>query len=448
MGMSSAIAYLETDIDTIDPSLPECYKRTEIGMIPVDWNCCSLDNIVIRVGSGITPTGGERIYVEDGRPFIRSQNVGWGKLLLDDLVYITDKIHATFPTSEIKEGDILLNITGASIGRCAIADDRLSRGNVNQHVCEIRTDHSKLVPKYLNLYLLSSSGQKQIESFQAGGNRQGLNYGQIRSFLIPVPSSTEQQAIAETLSDVDALIESLEKLIAKKRDIKLATMQQLLTGKTRLTGFTGDWIELNMEHNSILKARIGWQGLTTAEYLTVGDYYLVTGTEFVDGRIAWTDCHFVDRSRYLQDTNIQLAVGDVLLTKDGTIGKAGYVDYIPKPATLNSGIFVIRPRRNAYHPQYMYYVLTSRIFSEFLTKLQAGSTINHLYQKDFVGFTFFAPLIDEQVAITTVLSDMDAEITNLEQRLEKTKQIKQGMMQQLLTGKVRLVSPQKTEATV
>ena len=168
---------------------------------------------------------------------------------------------------------------------------------------------------------------------------------------------------------------------------------------------------------------------------------MVTGTDFARGGVDWTSCFFVDQSRFIQDVNIQLAPYDVLLTKDGTIGKAGFIDSIPGPATLNSGIFVIRPKSNTYVPKYMYYILTSQIFGDFLNRLQAGSTISHLYQKDFVDFTFKAPQIDEQRAIVTILSDLDAEITALERRLDKTCSIKQGMMQQLLTGAIRLPIP-------
>ena len=116
----------------------------------------------------------------------------------------------------------------------------LSLANVNQHVSEIRTDPKRLDPYFLNSYLLSAA-QKQIDSFQAGGNRQGLNYSQIRSFLIPRPPLAEQRAIAEALSGVDGLLAALEALIAKKRAVKQAAMQQLLTGKSRLPEFSGMW---------------------------------------------------------------------------------------------------------------------------------------------------------------------------------------------------------------
>lgn len=416
------------------------YKQTEVGVIPEDWDPVSLGDNATKIGSGITPTGGERVYKNEGHPFLRSQNVGWGYLLMDDIAFIDDETHSSFKATEIEMNDVFLNITGASIGRSAVADERVVGGNVNQHVCIIRTKSDHLDHIFLNQFLLSSIGQKQIDSFQAGGNRQGLNFGQIRSFRLPRPPLPEQRAIAAALSGVEALITTLDKLIAKKRDIKQAAMQELLTGRRRLPGFSGEWVVKRLGDSAILKARIGWQGLTTAEYLDSGDCYLVTGTEFKNSYIDWSNCHFVDESRYKQDKNIQLKEHDVLVTKDGTIGKVALITNLPKPATLNSGVFVIRPIDNAFHPKFLYYLLCSNAFTDFLVQLSAGSTINHLYQKDFVSFTYKMPAtIDEQIAIANVLSDMDAEITVLEARRDKTKALKQGMMQELLTGRIRLV---------
>ncbi|HEY0940914.1 MAG TPA: restriction endonuclease subunit S [Steroidobacter sp.] len=171
---------------------------------------------------------------------MRSQNVGWGTLLLGDLAYIDDATHATFPDTEIRVDDVLLNITGASIGRCAVADARLEGGNVNQHVCIIRVERG-LRPRFLNFFLLSDPGQRQIDNFQAGGNRQGLNFSQVRSIRVPVPGESEQRAIEGALSDMDELLGGLDQLIAKKRNLKQAAMQQLLSGQIRLPGFTGKW---------------------------------------------------------------------------------------------------------------------------------------------------------------------------------------------------------------
>jgi type I restriction enzyme S subunit len=128
------------------------------------------------------------------------------------------------------------------------------------------------------------------------------------------------------------------------------------------------------------------------------------------------------------------------VTKDGTIGKVALVNHLGKPATLNSGVFVIRPIEGAFYSTFFYYLLYSNVFSEFLRQLSAGSTISHLYQKDFVNFLYRTPAtITEQTAVAAVLSDMDAEIAALEAKLAKARQIKQGMMHNLLTGRIRLV---------
>ena len=196
-----------------------------------------------------------------------------------------------------------------------------------------------------------------------------------------------------------------------------------------------DWGLLKLENNFTLKARIGWQGLTTKEYLTSGNYSLVTGTDFHDGYINWESCVFVERIRFDQDKNIQLKVGDVLVTKDGTIGKVAYVDRLPNPTTLNSGVFVLRPKNNGINNRFFYTILMSFYFDEFLNKITAGSTITHLYQKDFIHFNFVLPSIKEQTAIANALSDMDALISQTEKLIEKKKAIKLGAMQELLKPK-------------
>lgn len=199
------------------------------------------------------------------------------------------------------------------------------------------------------------------------------------------------------------------------------------------------WRKINLGKSATLKARIGWQGLTTAEYLSSGNYFLVTGTDFLNGFIDWNNCVHVEKERYDQDKYIQLQVDDILVTKDGTIGKVAIVDKIVKPTTLNSGVFVIRPLGKSFYPKYLYYILRSGHFSDFLSKLTAGSTINHLYQKDFVHYTFSAPsTLQEQKLIADTLSDTDTLIQNLKTLISKKKAIKLGAMQELLSGKKRL----------
>jgi type I restriction enzyme, S subunit len=208
--------------------------QTRLPSFHAEWEVVNVGETATKVGSGITPTGGESVYKSEGRPFLRSQNVGWGTLLLEDVAFIDDAIHSTFADTEIKSDDVFLNITGASIGRSSVADRRVEGGNVNQHVCIIRTDQRRLIPRFLNYVMLSTIGQRQIDSFQAGGNRQGLNFAQVRSIRLQLPSLPEQTAIAEVLWDMDVELEKLEQRREKTRGLKQAMMQELLTGKTRL----------------------------------------------------------------------------------------------------------------------------------------------------------------------------------------------------------------------
>lgn len=321
----------------------------------------------------------------------------------------------------------------------------------------------KVSPKVSVDYLyhfFCTQREKFNNSATHGGVFTNLTTDAVKAFEVKLPIDlAEQEKIATALSDTDALISELEKLIEKKQAIKTATMQQLLTGKTRLPEFAlredgtpkgykdselsqipEDWMALSIGSDTSLKARIGWQALTTAEYLKEGNYYLVTGTDFNGGLVNWNSCCYVSEWRYKQDKNIQLQEYDVLVTKDGTIGKVGFIESLPLPATLNSGVFVVRPKLTKCLPRFLFYILTSSYFDDFVKLITAGSTIVHLYQKDFVNFKFYVPHnIEEQSAIANILADLDAELAKLNLKLDKFKNIKQGMMQELLTGKTRLV---------
>jgi len=410
------------------------YKKTEVGMIPEDWDVKKIEDFT-NCTSGGTPSttietywGGHIRWMSSGELHMKIVSDVEGRITEEGLKKSSTKI--------IPKKCILVGLAGQGKTRGTVAINQIELCT-NQSIAAI-LPNSTFKSEYL-YYNLDARYNELREISTGAGGRGGLNLSIIKSIPIPLPNKDEQIAIATVLSDADALITSLDRLIAKKRDIKLAAMQELLTGKKKLPEFCGEWETLNMANDSVLKARIGWQGLTTAEYKRDGDYYLVTGTDFLNGKIEWNNCFFVDKQRYTQDKNIQLKIGDILLTKDGTIGKVGYVDRLPKPATLNSGVFVIRPKNDKYNPCFLFYILTSRIFDEFLAKLQAGSTISHLYQKDFVSFSFLAPSKEQQTAIATVLSDMDAEITKLEEKRDKARMIKEGMMQELLTGRIRLV---------
>jgi type I restriction enzyme S subunit len=180
-----------------------------------------------------------------------------------------------------------------------------------------------------------------------------------------------------------------------------------------------------------LRARIGWQGLRAEEFTDYGPY-LVTGTDFANGKIDWDTCYHVDEHRFKQDVGIQLREHDLLITKDGTIGKTAVVQDCPEKVTLNSGVFVVRAINGNIVSEYLYYVLNSRQFDLFMRNILTGSTIKHLNQEHFYKFAFEAPDVTRQSKIAEILSSVDEAIDKTCALIEKYKNIKAGMMQDLL----------------
>ena len=209
------------------------YKDSPLGEIPENWDVVKLGSLVTKVGSGITPKGGNETYLNTGIIFIRSQNVLVGKMNLSEVAYISLEQHKKMSGSKLMAGDVLLNITGASIGRSCIVPSSIVEGNVNQHVCIIRTKRN-LDANFLCQILNSYHGQNQIEKFQAGGNREGLNFQQIRSFEIAYPPIKEQKKIAEIFSSVDEKLGILQEKKTGHEQLKKGLMQKLLTGQIRV----------------------------------------------------------------------------------------------------------------------------------------------------------------------------------------------------------------------
>ena len=259
-----------------------------------EYSSIKVGQITSKVGGGVTPRGGESVYTTEGRPFVRSQNVGNGQMLLTDIAYIDDETHKKQIATEIKDGDVLLNITGASIGRCCVAANEVLGGNVNQHVCIVRpTD--EITPYYLSCLLLSDKGQKQIDSFQAGGNRQGLNFEQIKSFKFSIPNLKEQIKVSNLLSLIDESITTQNRIIEDLKNERRYLYEQLFClpserfPKLRLKNATGEWKKVRLcdivdrvtERNKLN---------TCSRVLTIAAQYgLIDQQEFFNKQIASSD---------------------------------------------------------------------------------------------------------------------------------------------------------------
>ena len=408
-----------------------------MGEYPTDWKVVKLGDIG-DFKNGISKSGD---CFGHGVPFVnlldvfgRSSILGRPRLGLIEVTIAEQNVY------NLREGDILFvrsSVKPSGVGRTTVLMNDLPNTVYSGFLLRFRT---KSIDKgYAAFCFDESAFRKRVMSASTVSANTNINQQRLKGIDLLLPPLPEQRRIAAALGDMDKLIDNLSKRIEKKKAIKQSAMQELLTGKKRLPGFCGEWKKKTLGSSATVKARIGWQGLTTAEYLKDGDHFLVNGVNIENGHVNWQTCFMVDEKRYAQDKNIQLQDFDVLVSKDGTIGKVAYVENMPRTATLNSGVFVIRSVDAELSQEYLARVFLSMWFDDFIEKITAGSTIVHLYQKDIVKFAFeIPPSFAEQQAIAKVLSGMDAEIANLERKLEKLKFMKQGMMQDLLTGKVRL----------
>lgn len=209
-----------------------------IGEVPANWDISKVKYLSNKIGSGVTPKGGAEVYQSEGIPILRSQNIHFDGLKLEDVAFISSEIHKSMSNSRVQNGDVLLNITGASIGRCFYFEGQFDEANVNQHVCIIRPN-DKILTKYLYLFLSSDIGQMQIAFSQVGGGREGLNLESLKDFLVPLPSLKEQQEIVNIVEKEKRQIVELEQktysTISLLKEKKESLISSAVTGQIEIT---------------------------------------------------------------------------------------------------------------------------------------------------------------------------------------------------------------------
>jgi len=321
------------------------------------------------------------------------------------------------------------------VGEIAIIGEDLAGSNLTRGVAliAVRSDWSA---RYCRQYISSSSTKNRLEQSMNGSALQEIPIATLRSFKIALPpAKVEQEAIAEALSDADALIEALEQIIAKKRHLKQGTMQELLSGKKRLPGFSGEWEVKRL--NAVAEIRSGGTPSTSQP-------------EFWDGDILWctpTDITALSGFKYLTQTARTITTQglkassaelipahSVVMTSRATIGECA-INALP--VATNQGFKNFIPFETT-DGEFLYYLLQTK--KQDFISLCGGSTFLEIGKTQLTAFEIELPKEkSEQTAIATILSDIDTEIAALETRLAKTRELKQGMMHNLLTGRIRLI---------
>ena len=360
---------------------------------------------------------------------------------------------------EVYQGDFVMNIMLAWNGSYAVSE---YDGMVSPAYCvfKFRKDCCK---KYFH-YLLRTNGYPTAFKTMSRGvidSRLRLYPEQFYTFPVIIPSVDEQQRISDYLDakcgEIDSLIalqeQMIEKLKAYKQSIITEAVTKGLNPNAKLVPSGIDWIgnipvgwEINKLFNlCTIKGRVGWKGLRSDEFKENSYAYLVTGQDFVSSDINWNNCYQIDKDRYEEDPYIQLSNGDILVTKDGTIGKIAKVSGMDKPACLNSGIFVLKQRKETFFQDYLYWYLSSPLLLRYNTFINTGgTTIIHLYQNVFERFSMIIPPMDEQIAIASYLDKKCSEIDNLivikQQKIEKLKDYKKSVIYEAVTGKIHIDS--------
>ena len=361
-----------------------------------EWEKCKLGELAVKVGSGSTPKGGNAVYTTSGHCFVRSQNVGMGHLILNDIAYIDESTHQKQKSTELRTNDVLLNITGASIGRTALATEEINGGNVNQHVCIIRTN-GNVEPSYICDYIQTSKIQKYIQSLQTGGSREGLNFEQIRSFPINIPTVEEQVKIAKLLSLINERIATQSKLIEDLKKLKSAIIDYAINSLD--SGFVkfGSLYEMAGEGGTPTTSNASFYDNGKIPFIKIDDLkkkYLTENKDFI------TELGLQKSSAWLVPSR------SILFSNGATIGEITITTY---PVCTKQGILGIVPKPNI-DVEFLYYFMSSSYFKKAVSRIVTEGTMKTAYLKDINNIRCPIPIKETQQDIAKMPSALNSKI--------------------------------------
>ena len=293
-------------------------------------------------------------------------------------------------------------------------------------------------PLFLALTISNGEPQKELAKKAQGKSVVHIHNTDIQEVTIAYPSRTEQDRIVSVFRQLDNLITLHQRKFEKLTNVKKSMLEKMFPQngssypEIRFKGFTDPWEQRKLSELTSMHARIGWQNLRTSEFLDSGNYMLITGTDFNDGAINFSTCHYVERERYEQDRNIQIHNGSILITKDGTLGKVAYVQGLSMPATLNAGVFNVQIKdANNVDEKYLFQYLKAPFLMDYVDKKATGGTIKHLNQSILVDFPVILPQRSEQTLIGAFFQQLDNLITLHQRELEKLQNIKKSMLEKM-----------------
>ncbi|EHD2267434.1 restriction endonuclease subunit S [Vibrio cholerae] len=423
-----------------------------------EWKNYSLSEITDPnrpISYGIVQTGPNII---NGIPCLRVVDIVGGVIKTDNLIRTSASISESYRRTVLKSGDLVIPLRG-KVGEIGYIDNDLAGANLTRGVAliSVRPDFSS---KYVKHYLSSKACADRFLASMNGSALQEITISTLRQFKVSLPSLPEQTAIANALSDVDALIQELEKLIAKKQAIKTATMQQLLTGRTRLPQFAHhpdgrkkgykpselgeipeDWEVMSIGTIADVKTGPFGSALHEKDYVQSGTP-IITVEHLGEMGITYQNLPLVSESDKARLRAYKLSEGDIVFSRVGSIDRNALVKGNEDGWLFSGRLLRIKLKSQKNIPSYLSFYFHTLPFKRRVVEVAVGQTMPSLNTTILKNLLVVLPELKlEQAAISEFLSHIDEEIQAIEQRLNKTRQIKQGMMQELLTGKTRLVKP-------
>ncbi|WP_185242064.1 restriction endonuclease subunit S [Elizabethkingia anophelis] len=408
-------------------------KKLKVGNVPPlrfpgfegEWKTKKLGEIADKVNSGKTPLGGEAVYTKEGILFIRSQNVNNDRLELDNSVFIPESVNNQMKNSIVKPNDILLNITGASLGRSCVVSNDFKIGNVNQHVCIIRLSQ-QYNPRFIQPIFSSNKGQIIFNNLQTGSGREGLNFESIKGIKLFTPILDEQQKIASFLSLIDARIQTQNKMIEQLETLIKGLSEKIFSRKIRFVEFTGDWKVKRL--GEIFYSEKG-KGLSKDKLTVNGKYECLLYGELYT---KYKEVIFNVVSKTNEEDGLKSQIGDLLIPSSTTttgIDLANVTAINKENVLLGGDITVLRSKEKINNIFYAYYL--SNYKKEEIANYTQGSTIVHLYYNHMKNMEIDFPSLEEQTKIARFLSSIDAKIETEKNILDKYHSQKQYLLQNL-----------------
>ena len=415
-----------------------------IGQIPADWSIVKIKAGVHKVGSGKTPSGGATTYADEGVLFLRSQNVYDTGLELSNPTYITPEVDEEMKGTRVFPNDVLLNITGGSIGRCCIFPESLKAANVNQHVSIIRVNQNAFLPEYMHYYWVSPLGSLAIDLYQTGGNREGMSADAIKNTPIILIPLDEQRRICKALDDecskIDSVLGKTRTSIEEYKKLKQAIITQAVT-----KGIRGDrpmkesgieWIPMiPADWSSYRGKRLFYE---TNERSETGNEELLT----VSHKTGITPRSQKNVNMFMSESLVGYKIcrkGDIAANTmwmwQGAIGVSAY------QGVISPSYNTYRQRNGAFDPQYLDYLLRIQPLVEQYNVFSTGITASRLrlYPEQFLSLKFTVPPMEEQREIVKFLhgrvDEMDTIIQKKEQFLTELETYKKSLIYEYVTGK-------------